>query len=834
MNGHSYGITYKYSHIDLLHTCLEANESSNRDKMTDKLANEDGRRTVQEFGKISRQKYVQDLRPPSPIGSIRETLTNNAVDGTNTSSQLVSPKSSLMPLPRGDDSGPDLARRLRRALVGPEGSVKFLPLDELHKIVSFPMVQRELQKLQLGEYAQMIVPQSPEEAGSKSRQKILAILALLDQSMLRFIKSFIEEDIHDGDLPFEFQVGEHECMQRKRNGELEDIKFCKDHTEWKSHLSDSFCRYQWRLLVPYLELSTSPESAVRDYSLRSEEILPIIGSDGSRFGHGSGGHGTVWKVEFHKAHISSKSRESFAVKELHRRGQTNLEKEAGPLRRLGRHDHPHLVRLLLTYSHQSNFYLLFPWANGGNLLDLWMRYQSTPVIKGNRVIVGRWMAKQILGICEGLNKIHNCKYDGPVQLLQGYGDKNKIFGRHGDIKPANILCFEQDMKANGENILGVLKLSDFGLTIFHGDQSRSVDNPRNTGCTYTYRAPEYDINNRLSQSYDVWTLGCVLLEFVTWYILGYEGIEDFIQIRMNEECNVGYVLDEEFPRNGFFVADPPGPGRVKYVWKKKSVFEHFNYLRQHDRCTDLAYDLLDLIQNGLLRVDYRKRSSINDILKRLGDINAKCVNDDYCSKMSIRALVRIKTDLSELGADQIEQIEKSKHVHAKPPLKRHKSTLCQVQSIPEESVEMTPDEIPRRSQMPTRQMSLTITTDSHNDTRHTATREEPQPSADKNGLEEFIHRELSTDNGRKRVMTDPLPQNDRGTATEVPGTGWRNVHRGNTSEIETRDWTNMNRGERNHNLAGEEAKQLVGHLPRWSKIGTFLWWLCSKLVSKLF
>ncbi|KAI1639203.1 kinase-like domain-containing protein [Biscogniauxia mediterranea] len=575
----------------------------------------------------------------------------------------------------------ELAKELENAFEGPEGSDKFIPADSLHRIVSFSRVKYELGRIpetemspeQLSQHAHMIVPQPPDET-KRSRQKIFAILALLDQSKLKFIYDFIKEDIHDGDLPFRFQRQKQNRMaRRKKDGQYEEIQFCKVDREWQTHLHESFYRNQWRLLAPHLELSMKSDSEVRHRTLERDEILPIVESDESQLEMRGGGYGTK----------NGDKHECFAVKELHRNGQLDLDKEATPLKRLGFHDHPHIVRLLLTYTQNNRHYLVFPWASGGNLVDLWKRYRSTPMPGDSRL--GRWMAKQILGISKGLKKIHNCTADKSGHKRPSHGDENKIFGRHGDIKPANILCFERDSEDNDDSLLGVLKLSDFGLTIFHGAQSKSVDSPRNTACTFTYRAPEYELTDWLSQSYDVWTLGCVLLEFVTWYILGYKGVETFIQSRVEDEDRHSYHPVDEIGRDGFFMVYPQGRPWAKRVQEKESVCKHFWDLRQSYHCTDFSNDLLDLIQHRLLRVNLQNRSNMSEIVERLESIYAKCVvDDDYCSKMSAPRPTRSKTNLSELGAEQIEHIEWSRHPNSKlPNSKRQKSNLGQVPTIQE-------------------------------------------------------------------------------------------------------------------------------------------------------
>lgn len=103
-------------------------------------------------------------------------------------------------------------------------------------------------------------------------------------------------------------------------------------------------------------------------------------------------------------------------------------------------------------------------------------------------------------------------------------------GRHGDIKPENVLWFSQDQNRFGH---GELKISDFGLTTFHSMLTTKVS-PRGVAVTQTYMAPEYDLNEDLSRSFDIWSLGCTYLEFITWMLLGADGLEKFSALRLQE------------------------------------------------------------------------------------------------------------------------------------------------------------------------------------------------------------------------------------------------------------------------------------------------------------
>lgn len=150
-----------------------------------------------------------------------------------------------------------------------------------------------------------------------------------------------------------------------------------------------------------------------------------------------------------------------------------------------------------------------------------------------------WLAEQCHGLAEGLGGIHNAKmsidelqqYLKPLPIANGRDDEEKDFGRHGDIKPANILWFRNEDNKWGH---GVLKITDFGLTAFHREQTTRVFRDGVAGVTLTYMAPEYDLNRHVSRSYDIWSLGCVYLEFVTWAVMDGNAVCEFRQGRENE------------------------------------------------------------------------------------------------------------------------------------------------------------------------------------------------------------------------------------------------------------------------------------------------------------
>ncbi len=70
-----------------------------------------------------------------------------------------------------------------------------------------------------------------------------------------------------------------------------------------------------------------------------------------------------------------------------------------------------------------------------------------------------------------------------------------------------------------------------GLTRFHTEHSRSNE-PVGGPCSQTYQAPEYALGqgletHYLTRKYDIWGLGCVFSELLSWFLLGPNGVENY-------------------------------------------------------------------------------------------------------------------------------------------------------------------------------------------------------------------------------------------------------------------------------------------------------------------
>jgi serine/threonine protein kinase len=225
------------------------------------------------------------------------------------------------------------------------------------------------------------------------------------------------------------------------------------------------------------------------------------------------------------------------------------EYEVKALRRLNPQQDVHLIRLLATYEYRGHFHLILPWADGGNLQHLWEA--RNPQIQGapRDSTVARWMSVQILGLARALHKIHYCRVDRDnIDSLPPDG-KVQEYGRHGDLKPENILWFKGDTGvAREEGNFGTLKIADFGFADFHSKHSKSnVRRSAVGGFTQTYSAPEFDVTQSVSPQYDIWSFGCILMQFVVWYIEGWQGVEKF-SIERSQDRKGALVPTDQFFR----------------------------------------------------------------------------------------------------------------------------------------------------------------------------------------------------------------------------------------------------------------------------------------------
>lgn len=250
---------------------------------------------------------------------------------------------------------------------------------------------------------------------------------------------------------------------------------------------------------------------------------------------------------------------------------------------------------------------MFPYANA-NLRKYW-EDRPTPAFDKTTVL---WSMKQMTGLANALTTIHTFKVTVALSVAGAGAGANRIqkdamlsvrkgeewFGRHGDIKPENILWFKESTERPGEG--GVLQIADFGLGRFHGRESRSQVDPETVLTSPTYEPPECKLRRPVSRAYDLWSLGCVYLEFITWLLKGSKQIEDFADFR-GRQSSTG--IDDD---NFFTITRDSVSGYEAVVREQVGVWA--DKLHQDPKCSGLIHDLIDLTMDQLLIVDSNNRA----------------------------------------------------------------------------------------------------------------------------------------------------------------------------------------------------------------------------------
>ncbi|KAI1108977.1 kinase-like domain-containing protein [Nemania sp. NC0429] len=360
-------------------------------------------------------------------------------------------------------------------------------------------------------------------AEGKSCQKIFTILALIEKADT--IVEFLDEGVHDGDLPLikldkAGRPGLFELGRKSKTGTAQPLECFRSFSRINVI---NFEDYQWAVLAPVFDRPHKKD--VSHYDLEDPVILPFTEEEEVS----EGGFGRISRVKIHPDHHNFKDSvdNQFAIKRLHSHDEHVFRGEFEMLSKFSDDSHPHLISLLAAYNHRKSFYFIFHWAKA-DLVNFWMEIKPRPKIQETV----QWVADQCFGLADGLKQIHiyeSFRENRSEVPADGSPVRTKLYGRHGDIKPENILWFPSSTDG------GTLKLTDFGLAEFHTLYSRSNLRKSRIATSASYRPPECDmIDGRISRSYDIWTMGCLYLEFIAWLLGGWELVRDFTIARATQ------------------------------------------------------------------------------------------------------------------------------------------------------------------------------------------------------------------------------------------------------------------------------------------------------------
>ncbi|CAH0044491.1 unnamed protein product [Clonostachys solani] len=460
---------------------------------------------------------------------------------------------------------------------------KYVPVDSMRELVNKESISSELKRKKKIPWGVSKCAAQIEEKSSK------LFLTLVLSGKAPDIRRLRKAGFTDNDLPL------IKLDDTTLQSSSEEKKLFETPKGWKEQTIDTFIEKQWMMIAPIF----NSNGEHRDFD--TNICLPFDNLDEK--GHSN--TSIVFKANIHKAHQIGFENDSpslsVALKEFRLQGNYSgnhsgnyFEDERENLVMIrGLANNEHITKSFGSFCQGNRKFMIFPWADGGDLDNFWQEKDADK--RSPELLV--WSLEQMLGLAEGLQALHH-----------RVGEKINL--RHGDLKPGNILHF-----LTGEG-RGILKITDFGISKIHNVNTfERMDNPTNTRATSpSYEAPEAVSKEKKARSrkYDIWSLGCIYLEFAIWLIHDWKSIQDF-----NEERKPKAYYTSNFAH---FYHDSNGQVEVH-----PKVNEKIKSLKSNPQCGENSplKDLLDLIDAHLLRVEVDDRLDAEGLRRRLADIVKK-------------------------------------------------------------------------------------------------------------------------------------------------------------------------------------------------------------------
>ncbi|EWZ85509.1 serine/threonine protein kinase [Fusarium oxysporum f. sp. lycopersici MN25] len=479
--------------------------------------------------------YSSARKPPNLVQLVRETLVEGSFNG-------------------------------RSFLFSPEGSLNSIMTEQsiLQAFCEEDQVPSDLTDSVLTETVTSIL------GGSKKLLAILVMCGFESMRLYRLISLFIQKGLSDNRLPLEESV-----LRIISRSDLSDVQDSRDSdaTGKAEHsLSgfsiDNFCRIQqWRFCAPVF----SAEQCA--YNLLQNTTLPFLKEANME----------AWTVEgvsryrIHKCHLETSGwgmpkPEYVAIKRVKSLRDDFLNIIKAPYQK-------HIVKLFAAFSlGDTETHLMFEWAEGGNLRNLWEEFQPE---NPNGDLV-KAVIEQLSGLAHALADLHSRDL------------------RHGSLKPERILWFKS--KDSARDLIGILKIKGLSITNEHSDVRRIRSERRVTIYeSERYESPENGllgtqalVARSRSRSVDIWAMGCIALEFLVWILYGPSGVDT-----LNKSMETNSSAFE--PQAKFWQVDNGGNKAVNGV-VVNLMDQIAKDLGRMTGQTALS-DLLELIRDRLLVVD---------------------------------------------------------------------------------------------------------------------------------------------------------------------------------------------------------------------------------------
>ncbi|KAL2694700.1 hypothetical protein Neosp_001286 [[Neocosmospora] mangrovei] len=490
-------------------------------------------------------------------------LTGNYVDGMDDISE-------------GPDA--DLCDKIYSAMQENTEGKEFIPADVIASLVSRGAVEAELVDIVKGDKLVKVV----NYVLNRPAIKIFLILALSDH--IEAMPNICDSGFGDEHLPLGEQptIGGGKQLQ-SLGQDTDTTSVLSPLLSWKLVKRRRFLEKQWAFMAP---IFTKERFAHRLHPRCPLPFIPFTENDQAQNGTWGGMSGSIQEIKVHAAHqkvLPQKNRKPIrvALKTIWPQMSHYFHQEEETLCAIQKIDHPHLIKPIASYQYHNHDdgYFLFPWAEHGNLKEFWKREKVRPL--KNPEMMG-WMLKQMRGLCHALSIFHETHY------------------LHGDIKPENILLFEEG------GYKGTLRVAGVRLARIDPEATERHEITETMTGTTRYLSPEFVHKDQIPRVFDVWALGCVFIEFLIWTLHGYDRLFDF------RKASRTHFWDEV---DGTFVIHA-------------EVRTWISNITQILRGSETALEsLLQLVELQMLVPDYEKRSSSIEVHEKLVEICRDAEND---------------------------------------------------------------------------------------------------------------------------------------------------------------------------------------------------------------
>ncbi|KAF6149171.1 hypothetical protein GIB67_026027 [Kingdonia uniflora] len=232
--------------------------------------------------------------------------------------------------------------------------------------------------------------------------------------------------------------------------------------------------------------------------------------------------------------------------------------------------HPNLLPLLAYYYSKNEKFLVYKYAQNGNLFD---RIHGGRGKNNNRIPL-KWSSRLIIaqGVARAMVYLH-------------HNVKSQSNNPHGNLKSTNVLLDQNELPL----------VADYGLPMLI---AHSIAVQRMT----SYKCPEYQNRGKVTKKSDVWSYGCLLLELLTGKIASHSAPQGVNGVDL---CNwVHRAVREEWTAEIF---------DLEISVQRSAADGMLRLLQIAIRCCDKSFE---------------KRPEMDDVVREVENISAIDSEDD--------------------------------------------------------------------------------------------------------------------------------------------------------------------------------------------------------------